>query len=298
MYEVKSWNNQFEFYELRESQSGSWFRVCPWRGGIVTSFAPGGREMLYLDEETLFDESTNVRGGIPVLWPICGQLPNGEYEWDHTMYKMANHGLARRFPWTVVGVETEGSASITLAFESSERTRREFPFDFRLEFRYELQDAKLTIHQTYSNLSNRPLPMHAGLHPYFLSKDKDLSYASDATRLFDYNTLTETEFSGNVELSGKVESLALLDSKRPEVSFEVSDDAGKRRIGIQYGKEFRYVVLWSVDGKPFVCVEPWMAKNASLISREGLVMVPGGESITTYVTFFDLDSGANEQGRG
>ena len=31
--------------------------------------------MLYLDQERFLDSSKSVRGGIPVLFPICGGLP-------------------------------------------------------------------------------------------------------------------------------------------------------------------------------------------------------------------------------
>ncbi len=67
MFDAKKYSDMFEIYELSESETNSWFRICPERGGIVTSFASHGRELLYLDKETFENTEANVRGGIPVL---------------------------------------------------------------------------------------------------------------------------------------------------------------------------------------------------------------------------------------
>ena len=44
------------------------------------------------------------RGGIPILFLICGQLSNGEYKLQDQVYKMKNHGFARNQPWQVLEI--------------------------------------------------------------------------------------------------------------------------------------------------------------------------------------------------
>jgi len=48
--------------------------LSPARGGIVTRFSVGGRPVLFLDDATLADETKNIRGGVPVLFPSPGPL--------------------------------------------------------------------------------------------------------------------------------------------------------------------------------------------------------------------------------
>ncbi|NHM31678.1 hypothetical protein [Neobacillus terrae] len=55
-------------------------------------------------------------------------------------------------------------------------------------------------------------------------------------------------------------------------------------ITITYGSDFPYVVLWSEEGQDFVCVEPWIAKNDALNSKEELRMIKPKESLNTTIS--------------
>ncbi|WJH35661.1 hypothetical protein N6H14_06690 [Paenibacillus sp. CC-CFT747] len=186
-YQVVQTVDCYPVWELVEEATRSVVRICPERGGIVTGFRSKGRELLYLDRQTYEDPEANIRGGIPVLFPICGQLPDGRYEWDGERFTMPNHGVARNRPWEVAGTETEGHAAITLKLTSDAGTREAYPFDFELRFTYLLKDGGLTIRQEYRNRSEASLPVYAGFHPYFASDRKELAYATDASSVLDLN---------------------------------------------------------------------------------------------------------------
>lgn len=186
-----------------------------------------------------------------------------------------------------------------------------FPFDFELRFTYELAHGQLTIYQTYTNQSALPMPMYAGFHPYFLSPTKRLNYETDATTYLDFNDNSENLFTGVIDLEGRVESVVLQGASTPNISFgvlgtgtevdgqwEASTDgatdaqdgpearvqAGARTVTMEYGSEFPYVVVWHVQGKPFVCVEPWMALPGALQSGKELTMVEPHQSFQTFMT--------------
>ncbi|MFC4600704.1 aldose epimerase [Cohnella hongkongensis] len=281
-YSLRTYNDGFPLYELREPGTDSSFVVCPERGGIVTSCRLHGQELFYLDRETFLNPQANIRGGNPVLFPIAGQLVNGEYEWNGRTYRMKNHGVARTSAWEVAKTETDNEASITLSLRSNEDTRAEYPFEFELLFTYRLQNGVLTIDQTYRNLSEEPMPMVAGFHPYFATESKNLTYRTDATRMYDYNDKQEKPFDGYLKLEGMVESAALLNADKPEISFPLS---GGRSVRLSYSEPFRYIVLWSVEGKPFVCVEPWTALNEALNNKKELLMVDPGQSLALSLSF-------------
>ena len=282
MYTIKQErDNGLETYTLKDESANSWIQVVPERGGIITSFVVNGNEIFYLNKETLHNSNANIRGGNPVLFPISGQLDNGEYEWDGQTYSMKNHGVARNRPWQVMETHSEeGFAMIKLKFSSSEDTKREFPFDFELLFTYTLKGNKLLIDQKYHNLSSERMPFYAGFHPYFRSESKELNIEADATKLLDYNDMQVKSFSGKVDLDGKKEALALLDEKSRSVSFA----ANNRKITMEYGEEFKYIVLWTEKDKPFICVEPWMARTGELNRKEELVYIEPGEALNTFLS--------------
>jgi galactose mutarotase-like enzyme len=281
-YAVHTYVDGYPLIELTEAATQSRVVVCPERGAIVIQCELQGQELLYLDKETFLNPQANIRGGIPVLFPICGQLVGGQYEWKGSTYSMKNHGVARVKSWQVVDTGSDDGAYVTLVLHSDEETLASFPFAFELRFTYRLKDGKLAIEQQYTNQSEEQMPMVAGFHPYFATESKNLAYASDATKLLDYNDHTEKPFNGTFDLNGLVESVALLDAKRREIAFPLNSKGGSVQLG--YSDEFRYVVLWSVKGKPFVCVEPWTALNEALNDNKGLLLVEPGQALQLQMT--------------
>ena len=267
------------FIELRNEANSSWLKVVPERGGIITSLGLGRKELLFLNETTLHDKQKNIRGGIPILFPISGQLTNGEYDWNEKTYKMKNHGFARDLPWEVMDINTgEKEASITLKLESNNETLTPYPFQFSLIFKYILDEHKLTIEQVYENKSNEEMPIYAGFHPYFKSTSKDLKIETDASEYLDYNDMESKPFNNMVSINQK-ESYAFK-SGTGSVQFFLEDDA----ITLTNGSDFPYIVLWSEDGQNFVCVEPWMAKTDELNRKEELTMIHPNQSHHTSIS--------------
>lgn len=279
MYNVKeSFEQKYKIYELIDTETNSWVKVAPERGGIIFSYGVKGEELLYLNEETFFNKDKNVRGGIPILFPISGQLANGTYEWNGKTYTMANHGFARNASWEVIGQEADNRASLSIRLTSNEQTKRSYPFDFTVVFTYVLVGGKLTIKQEYNNTGNTPMPIYPGFHPYFRTSEKNLAYETDATEYYDYNDDEVKQFTGKVDLTDLKESVVFLGSEDPSISFGVP---ALKKIKLSYGEPFKYIVLWTESGNDFVCVEPWMAKTDELNRKEELVMVNGRESLVT-----------------
>ena len=278
MYNVTTMQDQkFKIYMLEDTATQSWVKVAPERGGIVFSYGVEGVELLYLNEETFYDTDKNVRGGIPVLFPISGQLTNGTYEWEGKTYTMSNHGFARNASWEVVSQDTESGASLALRITSNPQTKISFPFDFEVVYTYSLTDGVLAIDQVYKNTGDQPMPMYPGFHPYFKTSEKNLAYGTDATQYFDYNDGQVKEYKGQLDLANLKEAVVLLDANQSSISFHPSEL--NKRVKLEYGKAFKYVMLWTESGKEFVCVEPWMAKTDEFNRGEELVMVPAKESL-------------------
>ena len=79
----------------------SLIRIVPERGGLITEWLSEGKELLYFDLERFLDKDKSVRGGIPILFPICGDLSEG-YLIGGKKYFLKQHGFARDLPWSIV----------------------------------------------------------------------------------------------------------------------------------------------------------------------------------------------------
>jgi galactose mutarotase-like enzyme len=279
MKEYKEGN--LTFIELRSEGNSSWLKVVPERGGIITSLGIHGEELLFINEETLHNVEKNIRGGIPILFPISGQLTNGQYEWDDKTYTMKNHGFARNLPWEVVEINTyEEEASIKIKLESNDETKADYPFEFELVFTYILRENELIIDQTYQNKSTKDMPFYAGFHPYFKTANKQLKIDTDASEYLDYNDMQIKRIEGAISIDQKESYLLKSGTRSIRFSLKEID----KLVTINYGEEFPYIVLWSEEGQAFVCVEPWMAQTDELNKKDELTMIKPGKEIHTKVS--------------
>src|SRR6185503_16501829 len=125
--------------------------LAPARGGMVTRFIVGDTNVLYLDADTLRDPTKNVRGGIPVLFPIAGRLTDDKYQHDGATYVMKQHGFARNMPWAIVDQAIDGGARLGLGLVANSMTLAHYPFEFRLAIAYVLSEGRLTLQVRVSN---------------------------------------------------------------------------------------------------------------------------------------------------
>lgn len=281
MYEINVLEDKYKIYEIRDNDSDSWVKIAPQRGGIIIGYGVEGIEKLYLDKDTFYDENANIRGGIPILFPICGKLENGKYSLEGNEYAMRNHGLARVSSWQVIDKHVDkNSAFIKIQFDSDDITRKSYPFDFQVIFTYTLENKCLKINQQYFNKSNRQMPVYIGFHPYFKADNKNIKYNTDATKYLDENDGKTKCYNGKLSLYGLAESPIFLDSKQNNISFAPFNNG--KNIYLEYSKEFKYIVLWSVEEKDFICVEPWMALGNSMNTKNDLYYIKPMDNLELF----------------
>jgi len=254
--------------------------IIPTRGALVTRMTVAGDEVLFLDERTLIDLTQNVRGGIPVLFPIAGKLPGDTYSVDGQSYSMPQHGFARRLPWTVRQAE---EARLVLGLTSSEETLRQFPWRFDAQLTFLLSGTTLTLLFDAENRDTRPMPLHLGYHPYFHVSQavKDQARVdTDATRAWDNRQRQDVPFTG-WDFTGAEVDLHLLDHSR--ASTTLHRGPGRRPVHLSWSLEFRKLIVWTLQGRDFICVEPWTASAGALATSEGLLHIaPGARTQLTF----------------
>lgn len=282
MYKVSSQQKQYNTYILSDDSAASQIEVVPERGGIITSWRINEQEVFYLDTERFTHPDLSVRGGNPILFPLCGNLPDNTYNVNGTDYQIKQHGFARELPWTVVSQSSEGGAELIVELSSNEQTKLVFPFDFQVIFTYILRGKTLEIHQEYKNLSATPMPFSAGFHPYFLCGDKNqIEVEIPSARYEDNRTKESFEFEGKFDFEqDEIDSVFGDLSSR---STSVIDNSRNLKITIDYDDFFTYLVFWTVKGKDFYCLEPWSATRNALNTKKNLTVLEPNTSCTGVV---------------
>jgi galactose mutarotase-like enzyme len=239
--------------------------LVPARGAIVTRVRTGGTEILYLDRDTLRDPSKNVRGGIPVLFPFAGKLENDRL----TAVRPATikqHGFGRNVAWRVAA-KSEHEAMLEI--EATDATRTAYPFAFRFRHRVTALADGVELALTADNLDEVPLPMAPGWHPYFNCAPADKARVTGDLAGFDPSRLTdEREFD-----------FGLARSSDEPARFRIP---GTGEITIAPDRSLRHVQLWSLPGKPFVCIEPFLGPAGTINGPARDEVPPGGSHTYTF----------------
>lgn len=270
-----------ELYTLHDERADSSVVIAPQRGALVTSMRVGTRELFYLQSATLDDASQNVRGGIPVLFPSPGKLLDDAFSWGgRTGADLKQHGFGRTLDWKVVDAPPAG---LTVEIHSNVWTMPRFPWQFRAQLDYRLELAKLTLRMRVDNLDSEPMPYALGFHPYFFVKDKNrLAISTQATQVFDNVKKELVPFTG-FDLTQPEVDMHLLDHGSASCSIELPDGA---HIQLHGSPEFSWWVVWTLEKKDYVCIEPWTAPGNALNTGERLMRLEPGAS---HVSEFSIE---------
>jgi len=245
---------------------GDLLRLVPERGGLVTGWCCGGREVLYFDAERFADPALSVRGGMPVLFPICGGLPGSP---------LPQHGFARDGSWTLEPLDD--ASGVRLWLQDTAASRALFPHRFRLELLVQPQPGALAITVRLEHrglLGDAPLPFSFGLHPYLAVSDPaQVRLEGLPPQLLDQvtNTLVDRE-SALARLAAGVDLLA-----GPVTAVRLLDGAAGTAITLATTAPLDLAVVWTDPPRPMVCLEPWTAPRGALASGDRLLQLEPGE---------------------
>ncbi len=290
MYQISFTPDQSLTYHLEDDQTLARLDVVPERGGIATEWTIQGQPILYFDQERFQDPSLSIRGGIPILFPICGNLPNNQYTIDGQDYQLKQHGFARDLPWTVIQQQTQTCASLDLRLSHSDDTLAVFPFFFELVISYQLSGNKLRIKQRIANLGaprsgslrDRRMPFSLGLHPYFFCREKEaVQLQIPANAYLNQMTGETAAYNGALDLNQPELDLAFTQIQQRKTAF--TDSSRNLRLDITFSDLYQTLVFWTVQGKDYICLEPWSAPRNALNTGEQLAWVEPFSSKEAWV---------------
>jgi galactose mutarotase-like enzyme len=264
---------------------GDVLRVVPERGGLVTGWRCGGRELLYLDQERFLDPAQSVRGGIPVLFPICGGLPNNLLPLPQGDFNLPQHGFARQQAWDLAPLDD--GQGIALELRDSPASRASYPFAFLLRLELRLETGALGItaelhNNTPGDICSEPMPFSFGLHPYFnVSNLNTARLEGLPERCLNHLSMAEAATAEQMRrLNDGVDLLV-----RPTGPLRLVDPEAGLAVELQLSPPLNLAVIWTEPPRRMVCLEPWSGPRQALISGDHKLELAGGESCQLHTRY-------------
>lgn len=207
----------------------------------------------------------------PILFPIVGRLKDNETYINEQKYEMTQHGFARDMEFELVNKTVN---SIEFSLQYNEKTLKKYPYKFKLNIIYTINDYNIDITWKVKNLDNKEILFGIGAHPAFNVPFNKEDVLEDYYLSFKYKenikqyNLTGPYVSECKEID-KIENINI----KPEIFKndtliysgveEISINSRKTQDKIKvYFKDFPYVGIWSkykddTGIAPFICIEPW-----------------------------------------
>ncbi len=269
---IKLFNKEKGIYIFQLDQN-NYIKFCPKRGGVITNWVSDGNEILYFDEKRFMDNTKSVRGGIPILFPICGSIHASSSVFGKDYLQLMQHGFARDLHWQYFLNDSE--KSLCLFLNESQTTKQYYPFDFELRIEVYLKINCLEFEITIQNKTDITMPINFGLHPYFNVSDfKNLEFIDNPINCQNQeknilsNTLDELK---NIYLG--VDLLMYTSGKSV-----FRDKVLKRQVTLNHPYPFDLGVIWSDPPRRMICLEPWTSPRNSFVDGIRNIMIPSNHS--------------------
>ena len=278
--------------------------VAPDKGGELSSLQvlKDARwiELLYRGGD--FSPTPDFEGRAPILWPATGRnfpspaTSSGEWVLEGATSPMPIHGFARRNAWRLLG-STPVSARLRLT-DTSE-TRKLYPFGFSFTADYSISGASLTLSQRITAASGNAvaMPFSIGNHiafniPLVPGAPKTVYYETPATRLVMTDAkgrptgeVQARDSSGPTPLTSlRARTAYSMAGYRPgDIWARLSDAQGfavtlRHRPDYLPGGEPVLFNLWGDPEAGFFSPEPWVGKQNSLASGDGVIRLSAGSA--------------------
>ena len=300
-----------ETVTLRDEVRHHEVKIVPSLGNNSYSYQVNGQEVFWSPYKTLAEfQAKPANLGNPFLAPWANRIDGLTYYANGKKYrlnpdlgsfrqdgfKQPIHGMLMYTPWKVVRAEANDSAAwVTsrLEFWREPAWMAQFPFAHNLEMTYRLSNGELEVITTVENLSNQPMPLSLGYHPYFQVHDAPRDawqvHLPVKSKVLLSATLVPT---GETQPATIAEPLSLSGIALDDVYTSLTPDSSGRtefwvrgkqqQVSVIYGPNYPVAVVYAPPGRSFICFEPMTGvTNAFNLAQQGkfpLQSVPAGGS--------------------
>lgn len=216
----------------------------------------------------------------PVLFPFVGGVKDKVYRHEGISYEMNQHGFARDMEFTLASQTKE---EVWFTLDATEETYKKYPFHFRLEIGYRLENNAVVVMWRVKNTNDKTMYFAIGAHPAFFCPLYDGDQQSEYFLHFSKKDGTVPELfvntvfgQGGCVTSQKAEYTlengilpirsdlfdgdALVIEQEQVQRIALLDKEQKEYLAVEFDAPL--VGVWSPPKKqaPFVCIEPWYGR--------------------------------------
>lgn len=215
------------------------------------------------------------------LSPFVCRIPAGKYEWqgEELEFKQkfiddsAIHGLLYNKPFRIVDeYYNEKQASLRLKYQYK-KDDPGFPFNYACEVVYTLHpESVLQIETILYNLSETPIPMSDGWHPYFTLgdtiNDYELQFASETLVEFDQHLIP----TGNLLPETRFQQGVILEDLFLDNCFQLSFEEGRPVCILHNPKNHLSLLIYTNENYPYLQI--YTPDHRKSIAIENLSSAP------------------------
>ncbi|MEO9477974.1 MAG: hypothetical protein ABJG41_20690 [Cyclobacteriaceae bacterium] len=274
------------------------FAVAPEYGARLTQLALKHKGECHdlLWEASPEDCKTGAWSKNEILFPFPNRIEDGIYEYNGARYQLpinekpfnnALHGMVREAKFEVLAQDVrENKASITLSYKY-DGNQHYYPFAFTFDVTYTIENNDtFTVIFDVKNDSEETLPFGIGWHPYFKLGESLEGVKLDIPKT-DHLLLGERNLPTGEEKPFDHTSLIVsewnLDDcfrlrEGEEAACQLFDD--QLSLKMSGSPEYRYLQLFTPEGKGCVAVEPMTSGVNVFNNKEGLRLLEAGDQFS------------------
>ena len=270
---------------------------------LTATFSEIGAELKSLKcdgkEHIWYGDPAFWTGSSPVLFPICSGLKDDEFIHNGKTYTLQKHGFARRAKFDV---ESVGDDTATFLLSSKNCPQDKYPFSYEFRITYTLVGKKVNVEYNVKNLTDGEMYFSIGAHEAYHCPEGIENYEIifDKQESLDAYQLVGPLLSFNTVNYGKDINVLQLDNSlfaNDCLIFKNLNSRGatlrnkttNQKIEVKF-EEFPYLLIWTVPGAPFVCIEPWCGITDNVDTNKQLSQKEGIEKIEKGGSFYRLHS--------
>ncbi len=229
-------------------------------GAEIRSIIKDGQQLLWQGDPTFWT------GRAPVLFPICGGLKDGKYVFEGKEYYLPRHGFARNSEFEI---GYSGGDKAEFILKSNDKTKDVYPFDFELRVIYTLINSTIKVDYEIKNTGNKDMYYSIGSHEayacpegienysvLFEEKENLDSYIPENS-LISYNTINFGRNTNKLQLKKELfdNDSVIFGSLKSRKATLINNITG-REATVEF-PDCPYMLIWTVPGAGYVCLEPW-----------------------------------------
>ena len=241
-------------------------------------------------------------GTAPVMFPICGGLPDDKFTYAGREYTLIKHGFARL---TDFEVEKQNGLSATFLLRSNAETLKMYPWEFEFRIAYSLKGSRIEIDYDVKNLSDDTMYVSPGAHEAYACPEG----IEDYDVIFEKKeTLYSCVLHGNLISENRIPIIKDTDTLPLYYSYFAVDalvfkDLKSRFATLRNRKTgkstsvsfegFDYFLLWTKPQAGYICMEPWtgippmIGSDIDITQKDGITAVKAGDTLkATHSIYF------------